>query len=373
MSVNLRDLRRLAVSQSLFPPTTLRRALHRMLFVQADPIRSPARAQDLILRHRVKEYRAGDLERQYARLEVEEDFFINYGFVTRELQRLMHPRSPGDVSADICLPWSTAAVRKKAQMILDFVRERGVVHPQVVDKHFSHGKVTNYWGGNSNATTHLLNGLHYRGLLRVVRREAGIRLYAIHDHAGAYQDQVEIETSLDALADVAIGIYAPMSMRSLRFLLRRLRYAAPQWEDKISGTVERARRRLAHEKVGEVEWYWPTYWKVRGEPEEDVRLLAPFDPVVWDRWRFEMLWGWTYRFEAYTPPAKRVRGYYAMPMLWRDQVVGWGNLAVRDGSLAAEFGYVDARPKNLGFNRALEQEVERVKRFLGLGMKGPKF
>ncbi|EWS60580.1 hypothetical protein Y695_04569 [Hydrogenophaga sp. T4] len=54
-----------------------------------------------------------------------------------------------------------------------------------------------------------------------------------------------------------------------------------------------------------------------------MRLLAPFDPVVWDRDRFERLWDWAYRFEAYTPPAKRVRGYYAMPLLWRDQVIGW--------------------------------------------------
>jgi len=47
----------------------------------ADPIRAPARAQDLTLRHRVKDYRAGDLERRYAALGVEEDFFVTYGFV----------------------------------------------------------------------------------------------------------------------------------------------------------------------------------------------------------------------------------------------------------------------------------------------------
>lgn len=46
-----------------------------------------------------------------------------------------------------------------------------------------------------------------------------------------------------------------------------------------------------------------------------VRLLAPFDPLVWDRRRFEHLWGWAYRFEAYTPPAQRRLGYYALPML----------------------------------------------------------
>ena len=63
--LTLDDLRRFAVARSLFAPTTLRRALARMGFVQADPIRAPARAQDLILRQRVKDYRAGDLERRY--------------------------------------------------------------------------------------------------------------------------------------------------------------------------------------------------------------------------------------------------------------------------------------------------------------------
>jgi uncharacterized protein YcaQ len=58
--MTLDDVRRFAVARSLFPPTTLKRALHKLGFVQADPIRAPARAQDLILRHRVTGYRAGD-------------------------------------------------------------------------------------------------------------------------------------------------------------------------------------------------------------------------------------------------------------------------------------------------------------------------
>src|SRR5579863_9489680 len=132
MPITLDDMRRFAVARSLFAPTTLLRALDRMGFVQADPIRAPARAQDLILRHRVKDYRAGDLERRYSKLGVEEDFFINYGFVTRELQALMHPRWDCCEPVQSRLPWP-AARRKRAQLLLDFVRERGVVHPQDVD------------------------------------------------------------------------------------------------------------------------------------------------------------------------------------------------------------------------------------------------
>ena len=66
MNLTLDHLRRFAVARSLFPPTTLKRALHKLGFVQADPIRAPARAQDLMLRHRVKNYRAGGAARYTA-------------------------------------------------------------------------------------------------------------------------------------------------------------------------------------------------------------------------------------------------------------------------------------------------------------------
>ena len=175
--MTLADLRRFAVARSLFPPTTLKRAVERLGFVQADPIRAPARAQDLTLRHRVKGYRAGDLERRYHALGIEEDFFVNYGFVSRQVHALMHPRVER-------AGWTPTA-RARAALVLEFVRERGDVHPRQVDDHFAHGTVTNYWGGSSSATTHLLEHMHYRGLLRVTRREKGIRIYAVREIAGA--------------------------------------------------------------------------------------------------------------------------------------------------------------------------------------------
>jgi hypothetical protein len=209
--------------------------------------------------------------------------------------------------------------------------------------------------------------MHYQGLLRVVRREAGIRLYAAHEHAGGPTDEAAWKASLDALADIAVRIYAPLPLGSLRFLLRRLRYASPQWEDEISGAIQRAKQCLAHAQVDGTDWYWPADWKMGREATDNtVRLLAPFDPVVWDRWRFEKLWGWTYRFEAYTPAKKRVRGYYAMPMLWRDDVIGWANLTVKGDSLTAQCGYVASEPRDPEFLGQLEAEIDRIRGFLGL-------
>src|SRR5207253_2915892 len=276
------DLRRFAVARSLFPPTTLRRAIARMHFVQADPIRAPARAQDLILRHRVKGYRAGDLERNYASLRIEEDRFVNYGFVTRELQTLMHPRPELRCPAECTQAWS-AAERKKAELLLAFLQSRGEVHPREVEEHFAHGRIRNYWGGSSNATTHMLDALHYRGLVRVVRRENGIRIYRTHRHKPAPLNEAECRIRIDALVDVVVNIYAPLPASSLSFYIRRLRYAVPQWRNEIAAAQKRARGRLAHARVASVDWYWPDEENLRGAViPTSVRLLAPFDPVVHD-------------------------------------------------------------------------------------------
>lgn len=356
--LSIDSLRRYAVSRSLFAPTTLPRALERFGFVQADPIRAPAVAQDLVLRHRVKGYTAATLERRYPELAIEEDFFVNYGFVTPRVFAMMHPRTPRKA-------W-TAAERKQAEAILAFVRERGEVHPREVDAHFAKGRVTNWWGGQSSATTHLLDRMHYRGMVRVLRREGGVRVYGARD---ALPEAMEPEAAMDALLDVVLAKYAPLPEASMRQLLTHLGGGAPQFREHKRKCFDRAKKRLPSITLDGVRWYWPgdeAPLRARAVEEESVRFLAPFDPIVWDRRRFELLWGWAYRFEAYTPAAKRVRGYYAMPLLFGDRVVGWANATVADGALDVNVGFVDKRPKGKAFTLALDEEIERLRVFLQL-------
>jgi len=358
--MKLEHLRRHATARTLAAPTTLAGAVDRLGFLQADPIRAPARAQDLTLRHRVSGYRAGDLERYYADLAIEEDFFVNYGFLPRGTVDLMHPRAG--------LPRWPRKRAAQAEAVLEFVRERGVAHPREVDAEFAHGRTRNWFGGSSRASTQLLDAMHYLGLLRIARRESGTRLYAVRP---PHPPATDPDATLDALIDVVVRKYAPLPKRSLAELVGRLRHAAPQWAALRRGALERACARLPRAKVGGIEWYWP-----EGEDPsaarpadegERVRLLAPFDPLVWDRRRFELFWGWGYRFEAYVPAPKRVRGYYALPLLWREDVIGWANLAQRGAELTAGFGYVrGSPPRGPAFRRALDDEVQRMRVFLGM-------
>ena len=179
----------------------------------------------------------------------------------------------------------------------------------------------------------------------------------------------------DALVDLAVGLYAPLPSGTLSWLVRRLRYAAPQWRAAIDAILARARRRLASARIDGVTYYWPAGDAPATAPDapDVVRLLAPFDPLTWDRRRFEHCWGWPYRFEAYTPAPKRQFGYYALPLLWRDEVVGWVNAAVRDGRLDLTPGFVTGRaPRDRGFRAAWDQEVEAFARFLGCAPAAPR-
>jgi uncharacterized protein len=365
----LAELRRHAVARSLFTPTTLKRAVSQLGFVQADPIRAPARAQDLTLRHRVADYRAGDLERLYPKLGLDEDFFVNYGYLPRATHALMHPRTPRR-------PWSDSDL-KIARKVLAFVLERGVAHPREVDAHFAHGKASNWFGGTSNASTQMLDRMHYNGMLRVARRESGTRLYAPRD---ATMAPIDPQLALDTLIDTVVHKYAPLPAASLGQLVSKLMVGVPQWQAHRNAALQRVKLRLARATVEGGDWFWPAQERLPrvAADQDQARLLAPFDPVVWDRRRFELFWGWAYRFEAYTPAPKRKLGYYALPLLWRDDVVGWGNASIGAEGLHVDIGLVRrgqtaraaASKVDRDLRRALDEELARMAVFLNVAPSG---
>jgi uncharacterized protein YcaQ len=261
---------------------------------------------------------------------------------------------------------------KRMDAILAFVRERGAVHPREVDAHFLHGRVTNWFGGSSNATTQLLDQMHYRGLLRVARREGGTRVYMarapVAEQAAGSDATVLATAGMDALVDVIVRKYAPLPSATLGNLIHRLRHAAPQWDKERKAALARAKQRLGSARVEGIDWYWPADERPQApkwRPDDEVRLLTPFDPIVWDRRRFEIFWNWAYRFEAYTPEPKRKLGYYALPLLWHERVIGWANVAVANANMKADFGYTDGKaPRNPGFRQGLDSEMGRLSEFL---------
>lgn len=326
--------------------------MKRLGFVQADPIRSPARAQDLILRQRVKNYRAGDLERSYPGLGLEECYLYAYGFLSKDLWRIVHPNTDETL---------TSAQREA----LELIERCGPMHPRELEAHVGGERVRNYWGGFSRTAKLAMESLHERGALRVARREKGVRIYETTDR---FEQTLSNE---ERFKEIVVATLKAMGAMTRKFLLSELSH--------FGNLVESvgARRRCLQELidagrvrvdlVDSVEYVSLDEGTVGRRKSYGVRILAPFDPIVRDRNRFEHLWNWTYRFEAYTPKAKRKLGYYAMPVLWRERIVGWANAAVEGGRLTVNYGYTAGRPDGREYREAAELEVVLLAKFLGLG------
>jgi uncharacterized protein len=351
----LERLRAQARLRTLFAPTSLAAAIDRLGFVQADPIRAPARAQDLILRHRVSGYRVGGLERSFRRLQLEEDFLYAYGFMPAPTRALLHPRED---PAGAYVPSGLAAE------VLAFVRRRGPTHPRDLDRHFGRERAVNNWGGFSAASTRALEGLRHYGLLRVAHRRDGIRVYEAAPPPPAALAREERARRLVLLVAHVLAPVPVVSLRGALALMARHNHALGPLAPVLASLLRAGA--LVQEDVEGETYVWPAgeEWSGR-RVTRDVRLLAPFDPLVWDRRRFEHLWGWAYRFEAYTPPGRRLYGYYAMPVLWGDAVVGWANVALEGGRVQATLGFAGRQPRSREFERAVAAELARMQRFLG--------
>ncbi len=345
----LRRLRARAIGHTFGTDRSLADAIDRAGFIQADPIRAPARAQDLTLRQRVEGYRAGDLERRYAELDIEEGLLYAYGFLPSGAWSLLRRRG---VKPETPLERS----------VLAEVRRRGPTHPRDLEERLGNDRVENAWGGSSKATTAALDRLQWIGLLRVARRESGIRVYERAPPLGSRPPPAKRYAELVMLV---ANVLAPVRERTLRSIAARLRRAVPGVDDHRSAIEALVRSgRLERGGCEGGTYLWPPTEDEPPEPPRRVRILAPFDPLVWDRDRFEQLWGWTYRFEAYTPVKKRVRGYYAMPLLWGDAIIGWANAGVTDGKLDVDLGFVRSRPRDRAFRRELDEEIGRLEAFL---------
>jgi uncharacterized protein YcaQ len=203
----------------------------------------------LILRHRVAEYRAGDLERRYSSLAAEEDYLYAYGFMPRRIRKFLYPRFDQSRPEGRFVPTGLAAD------VLAFVRERGATHPVVLATQFGRKRAVNGWGGFSTASTRVLQQLHYHGLLRVQRRERGVRVY---EAAAMEEESIDPARRLRELILLVTRVLAPVPEVTLRAALARFAYIAPHARSR-AGTIEQllTAGRLEAGVVNGVKYLWP--------------------------------------------------------------------------------------------------------------------
>ncbi len=177
------------------------------------------------------------------------------------------------------------------------------------------------WGWNWTDSKKALEALFATGQLAVARRNAQFeRLYDLPERVlGPVPDHVPdvADTALELvrIAARAMGI-ATLGCLTDYFRMRR---------DSTARAIERLVQTGELEPVTVRGWDRPLFLHVQAARPRRIRaraLLAPFDPLVWERRRLLELFGMHYRIGIYTPAAKREHGYYVLPFLLDEALVG---------------------------------------------------
>jgi uncharacterized protein YcaQ len=279
--------RRIAVRAQLLDgsATDVLDTVRRLGFLQIDPIATVATPQQLVLWSRLGPYDVTELDR----LLWEERKLFEWGAFIRPIEDFplilarMRRRRTGKYA------WERRGaefLRKNAgfrRYVLRELERRGpLLSRELVDSSIrtwkSHG-----WHGNRNVTV-MLELLEGRGQVAVVGRRGGHRLW---DLAARWFPKVEPPP-----LDDAERILAEKRWRSLGVRLGR------------NGD-------------------WEVHPAADAAPvSSQTTFLSPFDRLIHDRDRAEAIWGFRYRLEMYVPKAKREYGYYVLPILRGDRLIG---------------------------------------------------
>jgi uncharacterized protein YcaQ len=282
--VDREQARRIAVHAQLLDGTAagVLRTVRRLGRLQIDPIATVAPPQRLVLWSRLGPYDVAELDRLLwkTRKLVEWRAFIYPVETLPILRAWMRSRSALNANAKAFLR-ENASFRRA---VLRELERRGPLLVRELDDPHAHRREQHRWWGSRRVNV-MLEVLCARGEVAVVGRRGGHRVF-----------------------DLAERWYPPETERLTRAEADR------RWEEQRFRTLG-----VRPARNGE----WEAHPEADGSPVPDrVTLLSPFDRLIHDRARAEALFDFRYRLEMYVPKAKREYGYYVLPILVGDRIVG---------------------------------------------------
>ena len=253
-------------------------------FLQMDPIASIATPQRLILWSRLGAHDPDELDRLLwdERKLIEWKAFI-YPIEDLPLLRALMRRPWGNRKRD---QWARRFMQEQSSLrryVLRELERRGPLASRELEHPATRYHERTVWWGTRAQLTWMLELLHRRGRITVVGRDRGQRLW---DLAERWWPETEIVPLREA--DVVLA--------------EKRRRALGVWRENAAW--------VAHADVSD------------GDVADRVTVLSPFDRLIHDRARAEALWRFFYRLEMYVPKAKREYGYYVLPILRGDRLVG---------------------------------------------------
>jgi uncharacterized protein YcaQ len=279
------EARRIAVRAQLLDGSAagILDTVRRLGFLQIDPISTVAPPQYLVLWSRLGPYEREELDRLLweDRKLVEFDAFIypveDLPILLARMRRRREPTAREHRISTFLK--ENAAFRR---YVLRELERRGPLLSREIEDHASFTRQDHPWWGSRKMALMLML-LADRGEVAVAGRRQGQRLW-----------------------DLAERWYPEVERISWREGQRRM----TERRRRTQGVVLEKGRWLAHPDTDD------------GRVPSRVTFLSPFDRLVSDRDRAEALWNFRYRLEMYVPAAKREYGYYVLPILRGDRLVG---------------------------------------------------
>jgi uncharacterized protein YcaQ len=326
LKVSLEAARRIAVRSQLLDGSarSVLDTVRHLGLLQLDPISTVAPPQHLVLWSRLGPFDTAELDRLLweERKLFEYNAFV-YPIETLPLMRarMRWNRRTTKYDRD---RWRRAFLQRNAafrRYVLRELEQRGPLLSRELEDRSVDARMEHRWYGNRYVGI-MLNALHVYGEIAVVGRRGKQRLW---DLAERWYPETETVPWREAQRHIA----------EQRFRALGVRLEKGEW--------------LAHPDAED------------GPVPDRVTLLSPFDRLVYDRDRADALWDFRYRLEMYVPPAKREYGYYVLPLLVGDRVVGraeprfdrktrtlellgaWGDTARLDEALASLAEFLGAK------------------------------
>jgi uncharacterized protein YcaQ len=284
--LSLAQARRIAVRAQLLDgsATDVLSTVRRLGFLQIDPISTVAPPQHLVLWSRLGRFDPGELDRL---LWQERKLFEWSAFIWPiEDLPLIRARMREPWGHYKWERWAKEFLREQGKLrryVLRELERRGPLLSRDLEHPAARADERYVWWGTRAQLTWMLQLLHRRGVIAVAGRRGGQRLW---DLAERWYPETETVTLAEARRALAEKRFRTLGVKLDRGQL------------------------IAHPDADE-------------RPlTRRITFLSPFDRLVHDRARAEALWDFRYRLEMYVPPAKREYGYYVLPILRGDRLIG---------------------------------------------------
>lgn len=345
-------------------------ALARHGYVQIDPLNVCGRMHDLILRNRVADYREGDLMRHLhgedgAPLGAEERTAFEHHLPSSQVlvafgdEAWPHLQSEMVARARRAGTWSGRLTSRENAFARELLAELATRGPLSSGDLHDGRRAYRGWGASTLAKT-TLQKLFFHGRVLIAARKAQRRYYALPERVLPAATRARTQPDADETARWLVLL----KLRQHRLVALRKAEVA-RVEDRVRAVVVENGLRLycLREDVAML---------TEGEPlagahshglrTGGVRLLAPLDPLIYNRGLTSRLWGFDYTWEVYTPAQKRVRGYYALPLLAGEEFIGHVDPKMDRETRRL---VVQGREVRRGFAKAADEGVRELARFLG--------